>query len=72
MPVSSHVKNVLGLTYDELPALLTVQQFAQLVQLREVRVLELLREGTIPGIRLGRGGNWRIPKSVVAKWVVQA
>ena len=57
MAVSSHVESVLGLSYDELPALLTAQQFAQLVQLREFKILQLLREGSIPAVRLGGPGG---------------
>lgn len=67
--MSTHIDEILGLDYDHLPALLTVPQFAQLVQLKTDRVTKMLRAGQIPGVRLGPGANWRIPKSVIKKYL---
>ena len=69
MAMTNRVTNVIGLDYDHLPALLTPRQFAQLVQLRHERVLSLLREGAIPAVRLGKSSQWRIPKSVIQKFL---
>ena len=67
------VKEVKGVPIVDLPPLLTVDQFAQLVQLRPIKIRAVLAQGKIPGGRLGGGperpGRWRIPRSVIERFL---
>jgi excisionase family DNA binding protein len=53
---------------DRLPPMLTVGQVSKIFQVRPEKVRAMLAAGTLPGIRLGPRGDWRVPKSAVAKF----
>lgn len=48
---------------------MTVLELCDYLQLSEAKVREMLRQGTLPAILIGR--QWRIRKSAVDKWLAQ-
>lgn len=54
---------------DQLPPLLTVAQVAKLLQLNPTHVRDMLRTGTLPGVKMGTGTQaaWRIPKHALIR-----
>lgn len=55
-------RKALGTRMEELPELMTVEQFQQLAQISRTKAYELVRTGKLPVIRLGK--SIRIRKSL--------
>lgn len=51
----------------ELPAILTVEQVADLVQIAAPVVRKLARQGELPGRRVG--GQWRFSRDQLLAWI---
>ena len=49
--------------------LLTVEEAANQARLSHHRIRQLLRAGSIIGVRPGRSGNWRIPCSSLDQYL---
>ena len=52
-----------------LPKLLTPQQVAEWLQVDEGLIYRLLRERKLPGIKIGKRGQWRIREDRLATWL---
>lgn len=50
------------------PELLTVQQVAELLHLHAMTVYRLVKEGKLPGFKVG--GRWRFEKGVLESWMI--
>lgn len=55
---------------DELPAFLTVPEAARVLRLKRSTAYELVRQGAIPSIRLGR--QIRVPRDRLLAWLREA
>lgn len=47
--------------------LLTVKEVAEILRIAEKTVRELLKEGSLPGIKVGK--TWRIPEDDLKKYI---
>jgi excisionase family DNA binding protein len=50
------------------PEVLTVEQVAQLLHLHIMTVYRLVKEGKLPGFKVG--GRWRFEKEALERWIV--
>ena len=53
----------------EFPPLLTIAQVSKICQCSADTVRRMIRQNTLPAVRLGPRGDWRIPRSAVQKLV---
>ncbi len=52
---------------EDFPAIMTISEVAQYVNMHELTVRRLAREGQLPALKLGR--QWRIKKDLLEKWL---
>ena len=50
------------------PEILTVEQVAELLHLHTMTVYRLVKEGKLPGFKVG--GRWRFEKTALETWMV--
>lgn len=50
------------------PELLNVEQVAKILQLHEMTVYRLVKDGKLPGFKVG--GRWRFHRSALDDWMV--
>ena len=50
------------------PEILTVEQVAELLHLHTMTVYRLVKEGKLPGFKVG--GRWRFEKNALENWMV--
>ena len=50
------------------PEILTVEQVAELLHLHAMTVYRLVKEGKLPGFKVG--GRWRFEKNALENWMV--
>ena len=50
------------------PELLTIEQVAQLLRLHVMTAYRLVKEGKLPGFKVG--GRWRFRKDAMENWMV--
>ena len=50
------------------PEVLTVEQVAQLLHLHTMTIYRLVKEGRLPGFKVG--GRWRFEKSALEHWMI--
>lgn len=53
--------------WAEFPPLLTISQTAKICQCSVDTIRKMIRADALPAVRLGPGGDWRIPKAAVQK-----
>lgn len=53
--------------FEELPDLLTVDEFARYMRLNRNTAYEAVRSGRVPSVRLGKRGAIRIPKQAIER-----
>lgn len=64
----SDVSPMLPVSNDEALTLLTVDDTAEMLMVGKNRVYELLNQGKIKGMRIGKS-TWRIPKLSIYKFI---
>ena len=47
--------------------IMTTQEVAKYLKLHEITISKLVKEGKIPGVRIGR--VWRFDKETIDKWI---
>jgi len=47
--------------------IMTTQEVAKYLKLHEITICKLVKEGKIPGVRIGR--VWRFDKETIDKWI---
>jgi len=50
-----------------MPEIMTTREVAKYLKLHEITVGKLVKEGKIPGVRIGR--VWRFDKETIDKWI---
>lgn len=55
--------------WDDLPLILTVSQVAEVLQVHETTVKRWLRDGRLPGLKLGDRGDWRIRREALRRFL---
>ena len=64
----SDVSPMLPVSNDEALTLLTVDDAAEMLMVGKNRIYELLNQGKIKGMRIGKS-TWRIPKLSIYKFI---
>jgi len=52
---------------QELPRFVTSREAAESLGTTRQRIAELVREGALPAVRLGKKGRWRIPEDAIRR-----